>query len=565
MIQDEKYDFTPTAKKRLAMIFIIGVILTISGYIYIANSSSADGDHGDSHGTEHGGEHDYGAENDGGIQSDSYSEVPTSKPGVEVQLVSNSEAALSNTIGAQSTNFEQLQEEDLKANDEATMDHQSGEQESQTETEQEPYGEDLVGQSTTDSDNHHDSGVHDQENAYSSKEVHEDSHSEEIHSEEVHDAHGGHHGASPVKKRFLSNLWINSIFFGGLSIIGVFFFAIQYAAQAGWSAGLKRIPFAFGAWLPIGFITLLGVFLYGSHDIFHWTHADLYTGPEPDKIMLGKASYFFAPLEAGSFPFFWVARLVIFFVVWYFFFRKLRSLAYAEDLDGGTKKWYKLRSTSAIFLVFFAVSSSMAAWDWIMSVDPHWFSTMFGWYVFASWWVSGLALSLFIILFLKDKGLLSVVNENHIHDMGKFVFAFSIFWTYVWFSQFLLIYYAHIPEETIYYLERWKSDHYAPVFFINLILNFFLPFLLLMTRDSKRHSRMLKVATMIIVFGHWIDFYLMISPATVGENGGFGFMEMGIIMMFISAFLYVVFNALSKAPLFAKNHPMLQESLHHHI
>ncbi|MEM7297596.1 MAG: quinol:cytochrome C oxidoreductase [Bacteroidota bacterium] len=391
-----------------------------------------------------------------------------------------------------------------------------------------------------------------------------ESHGEESHAEDGH-GEGGHHEASPVKKRFLSNLWINNVFFGGLAIIGVFFFAIQYASQAGWSAGLKRIPFSFGSWLPIAFVLMLVVFLYGGHDLFHWTHASLYAEEGGDKIMKGKASYFFAPFEAGGFPFFWVARMVIFFGVWYLLFRKLRSLAFSEDIEGGTTKWYKMRSTSAIFLVFFAVSSSMAAWDWIMSIDPHWFSTMFGWYVFASWWVAGLALTLFIVLFLKDKGLLSVVNENHIHDLGKFVFAFTIFWTYVWFSQFLLIYYAHIPEETIYFMERWKNDHYAPLFYINLIMNFFLPFLLLMTRDSKRHSRILKVVTAMVVFGHWLDFYLMVSPGTVGETGGFGFMEIGLILVYLSAFLYVSLNALSKAPLFAKNHPMLKESLHHHI
>lgn len=421
-----------------------------------------------------------------------------------------------------------------------------------------------------DHSDHHESvaGDHHDDEPYGNGQAHGDSHSKSDQHAEHHagEAHGeGHHEASPKAKRLWSNIWINNVFFAGLSIVGVFFFAIQYAAQAGWSAGIKRIPMAFGSWLPIAGLLLLVTFVVGGHDIFHWTHANLYHGDHADEIMQGKAPYFFAPFEGGEFPFFWVARLVVFFVVWYLLFRKLRSLALAEDIEGGTTKWYQMRKTSAIFLVFFAVSSSMAAWDWVMSIDPHWFSTMFGWYVFASWWVSGLALTLFIVLILKDKGYLSVVNENHIHDLGKFVFAFSIFWTYVWFSQFLLIYYAHIPEETVYFLERWKNDHYAPVFFINLILNFFLPFLLLMTRDSKRHSRILKVVCAIVIFGHWLDFYLMVSPGTVGENGGFGILEVGLIMTYVSAFLFVVHRALSKAPLFAKNHPMLKESLHHHI
>lgn len=392
----------------------------------------------------------------------------------------------------------------------------------------------------------------------------EEPYASESHGDEGHGGEEAHHGSSSSVKRLLSNLWINNVFFAGLAIIGVFFFAIQYAAQVGWSAGLKRIPFAFGSWLPIAFVLMLIVFFLGSHDIFHWTHADLYA-EGGDEIVQGKAPYFFWPLEGGSTPIFWIGRLIVFFGVWYLLFRKLRSLAFSEDLEGGTAKWYQMRKTSAIFLVFFAVSSSMAAWDWIMSIDVHWFSTMFGWYAFASWWVAGLALSLFIVVMLKDKGYLAVVNENHIHDLGKFVFAFTIFWTYVWFSQFLLIYYAHIPEETVYFLERWKDDHYAPVFYINLILNFFFPFLVLMTRDAKRHTRILKVVCPAIVFGHWLDFYLMVSPGTVGDNGGFGFLEIGLILVYVSAFLYVTLNALSKAPLFAKNHPMLKESLHHHI
>ena len=386
---------------------------------------------------------------------------------------------------------------------------------------------------------------------------------------------GGHHGgheeheaaghAFHWTQRLFANIWINNVFFTGLAIIGVFFVAIQYAAQAGWSAGLKRIPIAFGNWLPIAGIIMLVMFFVAGHDLFHWTHHGLYEqflengepNPEYDSIIAGKSWYLNTP--------FWIGRLVVFFLVWIGMFLVMRKRMFAEDLDGDTKHWYKLRSLSAIFLVFFAYSSSMAAWDWIMSIDTHWFSTMFGWYVFASWWVSGLALIAFIAVLLKDKGYLKVVNENHLHDLGKFIWGFSIFWTYIWFSQFLLIYYANIPEESIYFIERLHSDKYVGFFFINLILNFFLPFLLLMTRQAKRHSRMLKVVCPMIIFGHWIDFYLMVTPGTLKDNGGFGLLELGIILIYLSAFLFVVLSNLAKRPLVAKNHPMLEESLHHHI
>ena len=190
---------------------------------------------------------------------------------------------------------------------------------------------------------------------------------------------------------------------------------------------------------------------------------------------------------------------------------------------------------------------------------------MFGWYVFASWWVSSLALITYMIIVLRDNGYLNFVNHSVIHDLGKYVFAFSVFWTYIWFSQFLLIYYANIPEETIYYVERLDSDFYYPFFLVNLILNFFFPFLFLMTRASKRFTRFLKVACPIVLFGHFIDFYLMVTPGVLKENGGFGFLEIGMLLLFLSAFLYVILNGLTKLPLVAKNHPMLDESLNHDI
>lgn len=237
----------------------------------------------------------------------------------------------------------------------------------------------------------------------------------------------------------------------------------------------------------------------------------------------------------------------------------------AEDIEGGTSNWYDARKWAAIFLVFFGYSSSVAAWDWVMSIDPHWFSTMMGWYVFASWWVSGLAMITLIVASLKDAGYLKMVNSNHLHDLGKFVFAFSIFWTYIWFSQFMLIYYANIPEETVYFIQRIKNAPYSWIFYTNLILNFVLPFLLLMTRDAKRHMSMLKVVCPIVLVGHWLDFYNMITPGVMKYDGGIGLLEIGLAMVFLAAFLFVAFNALSKAPLVAKNHPMMAESLNHHI
>jgi hypothetical protein len=378
---------------------------------------------------------------------------------------------------------------------------------------------------------------------------------------------GEHHGSATWLKRIYASLWANNVFFTGLGIIGLFFIAIQYAAQAGWSAGVKRIPLAMGTWIPFAGVIMLVLYFVAGHDLFHWTHASLYdkTGPEYDKILDGKSGFFYWPLAAGSFPIFWLIRLVLFFGLWYMFYVWIRREMLEEDVDGGVDHWRKARRLSAVFLIIFAVSSSVGAWDWVMSIDPHWFSTMMGWYVFASWWVTGLAFIALIVAILKDAGYLKVVNANHIHDLGKFVFAFSIFWTYIWFSQFMLIYYANIPEETVYFIARMKTAPYSWIFFLNLILNFVLPFLLFMTRDAKRFTSTIKVICPIVIVGHWFDFYNMVTPGVMKTHGGFGLLEVGVAMIFGAAFLFVVLNALTKFPLVARKDPMMAEALNHHI
>ncbi|TDI72086.1 MAG: quinol:cytochrome C oxidoreductase, partial [Bacteroidetes bacterium] len=217
-----------------------------------------------------------------------------------------------------------------------------------------------------------------------------------------HGAESGQHTGSWIT-RVYANLWINNVYFAGVALIGIFFVAIQYVTQAGWSAGFKRIPLAFGNWLPIAGILMLVIWLVASHDLFHWTHEELYIegGPHYDEIIAGKRVYLNTP--------FFLARTIIYFSLWYLFFRWIRKEMIAEDLDGSPRHWKKLIGISAGFIVIFSVSSSMSAWDWILSIDTHWYSTMIGWYVFASWFVTGLAFITLITIYLKERGYLSIV------------------------------------------------------------------------------------------------------------------------------------------------------------
>jgi hypothetical protein len=375
--------------------------------------------------------------------------------------------------------------------------------------------------------------------------------------------HGGEHHGATLLSRIVANIWLNAVYFTGIAVVGAFFVAYNYLAQSGWYVVLKRVPEAFPQFVVFTGAIILALFLIPAsrHEIFHWTHEGIMTpgSANYDEIIAGKSWYL-------NFPFF-LARICFYFIAWYWVQSILRKNSLLEDINGGLDHYWNNFKFGIVFLVIFAVTSSTAAWDLSLSIDTHWFSTMFGWYHLASWHVSGLATIMLVILLLKDKGYLSVVNDSHIHDLGKLMFGFSVFWTYVWFSQYLLIFYAHLPEETIYFRERFTGfgGRYWWPFHLNVFFNFAVPFLVLMMRRAKRTSIMLKVACASILIGHWFDFYQMHMPGIAKDQGGIGIIEWGTTLFFASAFIYSVSTQLTKANLIPKNHPFLEESLHHDI
>ncbi|MFV8391659.1 quinol:cytochrome C oxidoreductase [Flavobacterium sp. LB2P6] len=397
-------------------------------------------------------------------------------------------------------------------------------------------------------------------------EVAEAQHAEAVHAEaavkkEGHDVseeaeHTEHlnHVLHQLQNKPWSALYVACIFFMLVSLGVLVFYAIQQVAQAGWSPVLFRVMQGITSYLPVGSVIFFVILILCG---LHFNHIFIWLDPEVvanDKLIANKTGYL-------NFPF-WIIRAAIFLTGWsvYQYFSRKNCLAQDEANDNSFYK--KNFNISAMFLVFFIVSESIMSWDWIMSIDPHWFSTLFGWYVFASFFVSGITTIALVTLYLKSKGVLEHVNTSHIHDLAKFMFGFSIFWTYLWFSQYMLIWYANIPEEVTYFITR--IELYNLPFFGAVVMNFLFPLLILINTDFKRITWVLVMAGIVILAGHYIDFFNMIMPGTVGDRWFIGIPEIASVLFFLGLFIYVVFTALTKAPLLAKRNPFIEESKHFH-
>lgn len=392
--------------------------------------------------------------------------------------------------------------------------------------------------------------------------AHEASKKEKVVTEaEEHAAHQAHleHVLHQLQNKPWSAVYVSCIFFLLLTMGTLAFYAIQQVAQAGWSPVLFRVMQGITSYLPVGSVILLVFLIAGGlhiHHLFPWL-AEGVTDPKSanyDEMIAGKSGYL-------NFPF-WIIRAIVFLLGWNLYRHFSRKNCLAQDEANDNSFYKKNFNISAMFLVFFIVSESIMSWDWIMSLDPHWFSTLFGWYVFASFFVSGITTICMITLYLKGQGYLEHVNTSHIHDLAKFMFGISVFWTYLWFSQFLLIWYANIPEEVTYFVTR--IEHYNLPFFGAVVMNFVFPILILINTDFKRITWVLVMAGTVILLGHYVDFFNMIMPATVGDQWFIGAPELGALMFFLGLFIFVVFTTLTKAPLLPKRNPYIEESKHFH-
>mgnify|MGYP001419192688 CR=1 FL=1 len=366
--------------------------------------------------------------------------------------------------------------------------------------------------------------------------------------------------------RFWGSLMQNAVYFLLVTNAAMFFLCATTLAWGGWQMAFRRVTEAVSAVVPvIGVICgviLLAICFGNNHEIYHWTVSK----SELDNTLLYKSGFLNKE--------FFAVWTIVTIAGWSLLGRKMRRLSRSVDdkvLTREEAKKYIWNNTvwAALFIVFFALTvMSSIPWLWLMSIDAHWFSTMYSWYTFASTFVAGVALITLFVVFLKNNNYLELTNQEHLHDLGKFMFAFSIFWTYLWFSQFMLIWYSNQPEETIYFINRIgnkvHSSPYKGIYWLMFLINFLAPLLILMTRGAKRNYTTITFMSLLILFGHWLDFYQMVFPGPSPDHAPTMLYDFGVGLGFVGLIMFVTGKALSKVPLLAKNHPFLKESIIHH-
>ena len=381
--------------------------------------------------------------------------------------------------------------------------------------------------------------------------------------------HGHEETVSTHHMRFWSNFLQNVVFFLGMAFTAMFGYCAFITAYGGWFSGMKRLWEAYALWMGVGLIMMLiliaGVWMQWHH-LYHWNAHGVtdINDPHYDEIIAGKAPFLNK---------YWYTFATLICVgVYVFITMRIRSLSVAEDngVKGDYSYHNKMRGWMAAFLPWGAFTSAILIWQWMMSVDAHWYSTMYAWNVTASFFVGLLSMTVLMLIYLKSRGYFVYVTENHMHDIGKYLFGFSVFWTYTWFSQYMLIWYSNNGEETIYFLTR--RDQYPILFYGNLVLNFALPFLILLT---------IGLVAEITFFGHWFDMFYLIKPGALiniagsndaatalGSVTGYalpGLLELGTFLGFTAMFIYFTFSKLSEAALAPTNDPYIGESVTHHV
>jgi hypothetical protein len=366
------------------------------------------------------------------------------------------------------------------------------------------------------------------------------------------------YGVFATPDRTWPNLLLDGFYMTSLAVSGMFFIASTRMTSARWSASLRRIPEALMLGLPVaaGLLLMVLVSPAGRHTLYSWSRPGTFAH-EP--AIAGKVQYLQTP--------FVLARVAVVLALWVLFAWLFRRASLRQDRNrrASLTQHHRLNRYAAAFIVVFAFSFTAGAYDWLISLDPSWFSTMFGVYVFAGTLVQGLAaITLAAAILTQRRAPPELGTPHQFHDLGKLLFAFSIFWAYIWTCQYLLIWYGNIPDEVTHYLKR-TNGWWLPLFVANFVINWTVPFLALLSAGAKRRLGLLKGVTVALLVGHWLDLYLLITPA-LWTGPRLGIPEVGIGAGYAALFYLLFVRNLAKAPLVPVNDPILNAdaAAHHH-
>ena len=350
-------------------------------------------------------------------------------------------------------------------------------------------------------------------------------------------------------KQFYFSWLVSYLFFLSLAIGALFFVLIQYAAQGGWGIVLRRIGETVFATLPVMAALFVPV-LFGLHDLFEWSHHD---AVEHDALLRWKAPYLNVP--------FFLTRAAIYFGCWSFIAVLYYRGSRGQDATGDPKVSARLRRLAGPAIIVMALTSSFASVDWIMSLTPHWYSTMFGVYFFAGSFVGFIALLSVVAVAMQRARLLdTIISPEHLHDVGKFLFAFTAFWAYIAFSQFFLIWYANMPEETIWFKARLEGS-WKTVSIVLMVGHFAAPFFYLMGRAVKRRGSTLAIGGAWLLVMHFVDLYWQIMPTLHPQGFRPSAMDLAALVTIGGCFLAAASWLLRRQALVPIRDPRLPESL----
>lgn len=354
-------------------------------------------------------------------------------------------------------------------------------------------------------------------------------------------------------ERAWPNFLVNYFFFFAIGLFGAFFTALQHITNAYWSVTVRRLAEGLMSYLPIAFVLAFVLYFGGAGRMYEWMHHDVV---KHDTLLTMKAPYLN--------PKFFFIRLLIYFGIWIGLGWKMRRNSLAQDSTGAEQLTIKNIKLSTAFLPLFAFSFTLMSFDLLMSLEPHWYSTIYGVYCFAGLWVTGFCALSLLTVYGRKQGVISdkLINPNHLHDLGKWMFAFTVFWAYIFFAQVMLQWYANIPEETAYYLRRFEGGWW-PFFWFVLFVNFIIPFMLFLPREAKRKEKYLVGMAIFLLAAHWFDVYFLVMPVFFKNGPVFGWIEIGTLLGFLGAFGLSVMRFLEKVPAVPVRDPRLAACLAH--